>query len=68
MASEIRAPIFDGAGGEIILSSTSLPNPFDFFAYLSADREGAFSDTLITIQVGGTTAPVKVRSWQDDPE
>ncbi len=57
-----------GAGGEIILSSTSVPNPFAFFAYLSADREGAFSDTLLTVQVGGRPAPIKVRSWQDDPE
>ena len=57
-----------GAGGEIILTSTSLPNPFDFFAYLSADREGAFSDTLLTVQVGGRPAPVRVRSWQDDLE
>ncbi len=57
-----------GAGGEIILTSTSVPNPFAFFAYLSADREGAFRDTLLTVQVGGRPAPIKVRSWQDDPE
>jgi hypothetical protein len=57
-----------GAGGELILATTSLPDPFDFFAYLSADRPGAFADTLLTIQVGGQPAPVKVRAWQDDPE
>ncbi|MEO8638812.1 MAG: hypothetical protein ABI458_02720 [Chloroflexota bacterium] len=57
-----------GAGGEIILATTSLPDPFDFFAYLSADRAGAFSDTLLTVQVGGQPAPLKVRAWQDDPE
>lgn len=57
-----------GAGGEIILATTSLPDPFDFFAYLSADRPGAFADTLLTIQIGGLAAPVRVRTWQDDPE
>jgi hypothetical protein len=57
-----------GAGGEIILATTSIPDPFDFFAYLSADRPGAFSDTLLTVQVGGQPAPLKVRAWQDDPD
>ena len=57
-----------GAGGEIVLATTSLPDPFDFFAYLSADRAGAFSDALLTVQVGGRPAPLKVRAWQDDPE
>lgn len=57
-----------GANGEIILATTSLPDPFDFFAYLSADRPGAFSDTQLTIQVGGQAAPVNVRAWQDDPD
>lgn len=56
-----------GAGGEIILATASLPDPFDFFAYLSADRPGAFSDTLLTVQVGGQPAPLKIRTWQDDP-
>ncbi|MEX0626487.1 MAG: hypothetical protein WD402_08080 [Chloroflexota bacterium] len=57
-----------GAGGEIVLATTSLPDPFDFFAYLSADRPGAFSDTLLTVQVGGQPAPLRIRAWQDDPE
>jgi hypothetical protein len=57
-----------GPDGEIVLSTTSLPDPFGFFAYLSADRPGAFSDTLMTVQVGGKPAAVKVRAWQDDPD
>jgi len=57
-----------GAGGEIILATTSLPDPFDFFAYISADRPGAFSDTLLTIQVGGQPAALRIRAWQDDPD
>lgn len=57
-----------GAGGEIILATASLPDPFAFFAYLSADRPGAFDDTLLTVQVGDKSAALKVRAWQDDPE
>jgi hypothetical protein len=57
-----------GSGGEIILSTESLPDPFAFFAYLSADRPGAFTDTLLTIQVGDEAAKLNVRSWQDDPD
>lgn len=56
-----------GTGGEIILATASLPDPFAFFAYLSADRAGAFDDTLLTVQVGNTAAAIKVRAWQDDP-
>ena len=57
-----------GPAGEIVLSTTSLPDPFNFFAYLSADRPGAFSDTLLTVQVGEKAALLKVRAWQDDAD
>ncbi len=57
-----------GASGEIMLATPSLPDPFDFFAYISADRPGAFSDTLLTIQVGGQPAALRIRAWQDDPD
>jgi hypothetical protein len=57
-----------GPNGEIVLSSTSLPDPFAFFAYLSADRPGAFTDNKLTIDVGGKSAPLNVRAWQDDPD
>ena len=56
-----------GPNGEIVLSTTSLPDPYAFFAYLSADRPGAFSDTLLSVQVGGKPATLKIRAWQDDP-
>lgn len=57
-----------GPNGEIILTAASIPDPFDFFAYLSADRPGAFTDTLLTVQVADTSAALNVRSWQDDPD
>ncbi len=43
-------------------------DPFDFFAYLSADRPGAFTNRSITVDVHGTPADVLIRAWQDDPE
>jgi hypothetical protein len=57
-----------GPNGEIVLSTTSLPDPFAFFAYLSADRPGAFTDNMLTIDVGGKSARLNVRAWQDDAE
>ena len=57
-----------GPNGEIVLATSSLPDPFAFFAYLSADRPGAFADTNLTIDVGGTQAGLRIRAWQDDPE
>ena len=57
-----------GPSGELVLSDTSLPDPPAFFAYLSADRPGAFKDTPLTVQVGERPAALKVRAWQDDPD
>lgn len=57
-----------GTGGEIVLATTSLPDPFAFFAYLSADRPGAFADAPLTVQVGDRAAALNVRAWQDDPD
>ncbi|HET9877841.1 MAG TPA: hypothetical protein VFQ81_00855 [Candidatus Limnocylindria bacterium] len=49
------------------LSATDLPDPFAFFAYVSADRPGAFVETQTSVDIGGSTAPVIVRAWEDDP-
>ncbi len=57
-----------GPGGKILLSTTTLPDPFNFFSYVSADRPGAFTDTLLTVTVGTKSAMVRVHSWQDDPD
>jgi hypothetical protein len=57
-----------GPAGQIVLSTATLPDPFNFFAYISADRPGAFRDTLLTVQVGDKPASLKVRAWQDDPD
>ena len=55
------------ADGGTTLSSGVLSNPFAFFAYLSADRPGAFVETPFSLAVGGARARVDVLAWEDDP-
>jgi hypothetical protein len=43
-------------------------DPFAFFAYLSADRPGAFADTDLRLDVNGVRALMTIRSWEDDPQ
>ena len=55
------------ADGGTTLSSGVLSNPFAFFAYLSADRPGAFVETPLSLTVGDAQARVDVLAWEDDP-
>jgi hypothetical protein len=50
------------------LVSGSIADPTAFFAYVSADRAGAFTSTPVSISVGRQTARIDVRGWSDDPE
>jgi hypothetical protein len=43
-------------------------NPFDFFAYVSADRPGAFTEDVLQVPVRDDRARVTVRAWDDDPD
>ncbi len=54
------------ADGVSTLSSGSLSDPLSFFAYVSADRPGAFTSTPLTFSVGAAKATVVVRAWDDD--
>ncbi|HEX5396707.1 MAG TPA: hypothetical protein VFX74_06395 [Candidatus Limnocylindria bacterium] len=49
------------------LRAERLPDPFAFFAYISADRPGAFSETPLSVSLGDRTATINVRAWEDDP-
>lgn len=53
--------------GLTILSATDLADPFDFFAYVSADRPGAFNETTTSAALPSASATVVVRAWDDDP-
>jgi hypothetical protein len=54
------------AGGGIRLSA-SPSDPLRFFAYVTADRPGAFANTSTRVDVNGVSTSVLVRSWDDDP-
>jgi hypothetical protein len=55
------------AAGLTTLSATDLADPYDFFAYVSADRPGAFNETTTTAALRSASATVVVRAWDDDP-
>ena len=57
-----------GPDGELVLSAANLADPFDFFAYLVADRPGTFGEHHLQTTVAGRPAPLWIRSWEDDPE
>jgi len=57
-----------GPGGEVVLSAANLADPFDFFAYLVADRPGTFGELHLEAIIAGRPAPLWIRSWEDDPD
>ncbi|MBA2300367.1 MAG: hypothetical protein H0W22_06290 [Chloroflexi bacterium] len=64
-AGEIRAPTTE-ADGRTIFRSGKLDRPLTFFAYLVADRPGAYRDETIATEVLGAPVEVQIRAWQDD--
>ncbi len=57
-----------GPADEVVLSAADLADPFDFYAYLVADRPGTFGELHLDATVAGRPAPLWIRSWEDDPE
>ncbi len=55
------------ADGRTIFQSGPLARPLDFFAYLVADRPGAYRDSTVKTNVAGAPVEIRVRSWADDP-
>jgi hypothetical protein len=56
-----------GADGRTVFRSGSLARPLDFFAYLVADRPGAYRNSTVEATVHGKPVVVTVRAWADDP-
>jgi hypothetical protein len=52
--------------GRSIFRTGRLAKPLEFFAYLVAERPGAYREATIDTDVLGAPTQVKVRSWQDD--
>jgi hypothetical protein len=57
--------IDEGAAGTLL--SAEPDDPFSFFAYVSADRPGAFAEDVVEVPLRGDTARVTIRAWEDDP-
>lgn len=57
-----------GPGGTTVLSATSIPDPARFFAYLTAERPGAFHDTTATVRLPDGPVTILIRAWDDDPD
>jgi hypothetical protein len=64
-AGSIPPPITAG-DGRVIFRSGVLLKPLDFFAYLVADRPGAYKTATVPTTVLGQPVDVVVRSWADD--
>lgn len=54
-------------GDLLVLRRSSIGDAASFFAYVSADRAGSYRETAMTATVEGTTVPLAIRSWSDDP-
>ena len=46
--------------------TASPQDPYAFFAYVSADRPGAFDETPLQVTLAEQPARITVRAWQDD--
>jgi hypothetical protein len=64
-AGRIASPTTED-DGRTIFRSGKLAKPLEFFAYLVADRPGAYRDATIGTQVLGAPVSVHVRAWEDD--
>ena len=52
--------------GRVVFHSGALTAPLDFFAYLVADRPGAYAVSSVSTSVLDAPVQVAVRSWSDD--
>lgn len=64
-AGSIPDPTRD-ATGRTIFRTGQLPSPLTFFAYLVADRPGAYVEKPLTTTVNDVAVPLTIRAWSDD--
>lgn len=57
----------NAATGGTLLSAEP-DDPFAFFAYLTAERPGAFTESVVEVPVSSASRPVVIRAWEDDPQ
>lgn len=58
----------DGPDGNQVFRTGTLADPLDFFAYVVADRPGAYAGTSIRPEVLGVPVPLSVEAWVDDQD
>ncbi|MGP1674706.1 MAG: hypothetical protein ACTS8Z_05795 [Candidatus Limnocylindrales bacterium] len=68
VTTEIGAfpPATPGDDGRTILRSGTLDKPLEFFAYLVADRPGAYDESTVSTTVLDVPVDIKLRAWSDD--
>jgi hypothetical protein len=54
--------------GSWMLRADQIGDPLTFFAYVTADRPGAYHETPLSLTVVGEPLAVVVRAWDDDPD
>jgi hypothetical protein len=59
-----RAQAADGAQ---LFTVDAVDDPLAFFAYLTADRPGAYVETPLSVLVLDEQLEIVIRSWEDDP-
>lgn len=64
-AGSIPAPTTDETG-RTVFETGKLDKPLEFFAYLVADRPGAYREETVTTTVLGDPTELTIRSWPDD--
>lgn len=57
--------IDDGSGPTLLTAEPT--DPFDFFAYVTAERPGAFTEEALEVPMRDATARITLRAWEDDP-
>jgi hypothetical protein len=66
-SGKLPDPVVDPDGRTIFTTGT-LEKPLSFFAYVVADRPGAYEEHERTAQVGLEAIDLTIRAWKDDPE
>jgi hypothetical protein len=51
----------------IVLSASDIPDPFEFFAYVTAEQGGARERREVRLEIGSRTARLELSAWDDDP-
>ncbi|MEO8511409.1 MAG: hypothetical protein ABI534_09215 [Chloroflexota bacterium] len=62
------APTDDGIGGATVLRSGQIGDALSWFAYVTAEAPGAFSEQQLDLAIGDKPAQVVIRGWEDDPD